>query len=142
MAILQEWPIYIYARNLLSFTLFLIAGSVILRALVIVLSFCFLRKLRFVGGDHCFSIHFCWKGSPSKFISVSTEDVLAQRGTSPQTGEIFILFHFSVIHPVKADGFFMAAFVTLCRIIGSFTEWSNLKTSRPNSLSRIANVLA
>ena len=97
---------YIYTRNLLSFTSFLIAGSVMLRALVIVLSSCCLHKLRFVRGDHCFSIHFCWKGSTPKSISVSTEDVLAQRGISPQTGEIFILFHFSVIHTVKADSFF------------------------------------
>ena len=85
---------YIYTRNLLSFTSFLIAGSVMLRALVIVLSSCCLHKLRFVRGDHCFSIHFCWKGSTSKSTSVSTEDFLAQRGTSPQTGEIFILFTF------------------------------------------------
>ena len=97
---------YMYARNLLFFTSFLIAGSVMLRALVIVLSSCCLHELRFVRGDHCFSIHFCWKGSTPKSISVSTEDVLAQRGTSPQTGEIFILFHFSVIHTVKADSFF------------------------------------
>ena len=98
---------YIYTRNLLSFTSFLIAGSVMLRALVIVLFSCCLHKLRFVRGDHCFSIHFCWKGSTSKSTSVSTEDFLAQRGTSPQTGEIFILFHFSVTHTIKAHGFFL-----------------------------------
>ena len=100
---------YIYTRNLLSFTSFLIAGSVMLRALLIVLSSCCLRKLRFVRGDHCFSIHFCWKGSTSKSTSVSTEDFLAQRGTSPQTGEIFILFHFSVIH-TKPTVFFLFFF--------------------------------
>ena len=133
---------YIYTRNLLSFTSFLIAGSVMLRALVIVLSSCCLRKLRFVRGDHCFSIHFCWKGSTSKSTSVSTDDFLAQRGTSPQTGEIFILFHFSVIHTKPTVFFFIAAFVSLCRTIGSLTEWNNLKTSRSNSLSRGANVLA
>ena len=132
---------YIYTRNLLSFTSFLIAGSVMLRALVIVLSFCFLRKLRFVRGDHCFSIHFCWKGSTSKSTSVSTEDFLAQRGTSPQTGEIFILFTFLSFKQSRRF-FFMAAFVSLCRTIGSLTEWNNLKTSRSNSLSRGANVLA
>ena len=38
--------------------------------------------------------------------------------------------------------FFIAAFVSLCRTIGSLTEWNNLKTSRSNSLSRGANVLA
>ena len=97
---------YIYTRNFLSFTSFLIAGSVMLRALVIVLSSCCLHKLRFLRGDHCFSIHFCWKGSTSKSTSVSTEDFLAQRGTSPQTGEIFILFHFSVIH-TKPTVFFL-----------------------------------
>ena len=133
---------YIYTRNLFSFTSFLIAGSVMLRALVIVLSSCCLHKLRFVRGDHCFSIHFCWKGSTSKSTSVSTEDFLAQRGTSPQTGEIFILFHFSAIHTKPTVFFFIAAFVSLCRTIGSLTEWNNLKTSRSNSLSRGANVLA
>ena len=133
---------YIHTRNLLSFTSFLIAGSVMLRALVIVLSPCCLHKLRFVRGDHCFSIHFCWKGSTSKSTSVSTDDFLAQRGTSPQTGEIFILFHFSVIHTKPTVFFFIAAFVSLCRTIGSLTEWNNLKTSRSNSLSRGANVLA
>ena len=80
------WPIYI--RNLLSFTSFLIAGSVMLGALVFIHSSYCLHKLHFVRGDHCFSIHFCWKGSTSKSISVSTEELLAQRGTSPQTGEI------------------------------------------------------
>ena len=133
---------YIYTRNLLSFTSFLIAGSVMLTALVIVLSSCCLHKLRFVRGDHCFSIHFCWKGSTSKSTSVSTEDFLAQRGTSSQTGEIFILFHFLSFIQSKPMVFSMAAFVTLCRTIGSLTEWSSLKTSRPNSLSRVANVLA
>ena len=132
---------YIYTRNLLSFTSFLIAGSVMLRALVIVLSSCCLHKLRFLRGDHCFSIHFCWKGSTSKSTSVSTEDFLAQRGTSPQTGEIFILFTFLSFKQSRRF-FFMAAFVSLCRTIGSLTEWNNLKTSRSNSLSRGANVLA
>ena len=132
---------YIYTRNLLSFASFLIAGSVMLRALVIVLSSCCLHKLRFVRGDHCFSIHFCWKGSTSKSTSVSTEDFLAQRGTSPQTGEIFILFTFLSFKQSRRF-FFMAAFVSLCRTIGSLTEWNNLKTSRSNSLSRGANVLA
>ena len=80
------WPIYI--RNLLSFTSLLIAGSVMLGALVFIHSSCRLHKFRFVRGDHCFSIHFCWKGSTSKSTSVSTEELLAQRGTSPQTGEI------------------------------------------------------
>ena len=132
---------YIYTRNFLSFTSFLIAGSVMLRALVIVLSSCCLHKLRFVRGDHCFSVHFCWKGSTSKSNSVSTEDFLAQRGTSPQTGEIFILFTFLSFKQSRRF-FFMAAFVSLCRTIGSLTEWNNLKTSRSNSLSRGANVLA
>ena len=132
---------YIYTRNLLSFTSFLIVGSVMLRALVIVLSSCCLHKLRFVRGDHCFSVHFCWKGSTSKSNSVSTEDFLAQRGTSPQTGEIFILFTFLSFKQSRRF-FFMAAFVSLCRTIGSLTEWNNLKTSRSNSLSRGANVLA
>ena len=132
---------YIYTRNLLPFTSFLIVGSVMLRALVIVLSSCCLHKLRFVRGDHCFSVHFCWKGSTSKSNSVSTEDFLAQRGTSPQTGEIFILFTFLSFKQSRRF-FFMAAFVSLCRTIGSLTEWNNLKTSRSNSLSRGANVLA
>ena len=37
---------------------------------------------------------------------------------------------------------FCGNLATFCRTIGSLTEWSNLKTSRPNSLSRVANVLA
>lgn len=133
---------YIYTRNLLSFTSFLIAGSVMFRALVIVLSSCCLHTLRFVRGDHCFLFIFVGKDQLLSLPRFQPKTFWRKGGHCHRQVRFLSSFTFLSFIQSKPMVFSMAAFVTLCRTIGSLTEWSSLKTSRPNSLSRVANVLA
>lgn len=131
------WPIYI--RNLLSFTSLLIAGSVMLGALVFIHSSYCLHKLRFVRGDHCFLFIFVGKDQLLSLSRFQPKNCWRKGGHRHRQVRFYPLFCHSYN---QSRWLFCGNLATFCRTIGSLTQWSNLKTSRPNSLSRVANVLA